>query len=357
MTEQPSTLDKPQAAAKLAHLRYVHDNRPGITREKAPGGFAYFHPDGTPVKDAETLERIRHLALPPAYADVWICPVANGHLQATGRDARGRKQYRYHERWRTVRDAAKYDRMLSFGAALPGIRAQVDLDLRRHGLPREKIVAAIVHLLEKTCIRVGNDEYAHSNESYGLTTMLEEHVDVTGATVRFKFRGKSGKDHDVALRDPKMAKLIHQCQELPGHDLFQYVDHEGTPHHIHSGDVNEYLHRVTGQEFTAKDFRTWAGTIFCALCLAEGEAATNKTQGKRIVADAIKRVSQQLGNTPAICRKCYVHPAVIEAFEQGAMVLERAVETGQAKPNPRGELSGDEAAVVMFLKARMGKAD
>ena len=355
MPIRPS-LDAPQAAAKLAHLRYVHDDGPGITRRRAPGGFAYFHPDGAPVIDEATLTRIRLLGLPPAYEDVWICAIANGHLQATGRDARGRKQYRYHAEWRAVRDAAKYDRMLAFGAALPGIRAHVDADLRLHGLPREKIVAAIVHLLEKTCIRVGNDEYAHSNESYGLTTMLEQHVDVTGTTVRFRFRGKSGKDHDVALRDPRMAKLIHRCQELPGHDLFQYVDHEGLAHHIHSGDVNDYLHRVSGQEFTAKDFRTWAGTIFCALCLAEGEAATSRTHEKHLITAAIKRVSQQLGNTPAICRKCYVHPAVIEAFQAGAMILERAVETGQARPhNPDTGLSGDEAAVLKFLTGRIEK--
>jgi DNA topoisomerase-1 len=352
------TIETPHIAARLAHLRYVHDTQPGISRVKAPGGFAYRHPDGTPVTDAETLERIRRMVLPPAYEDVWICPLANGHLQATGRDARGRKQYRYHERWRSVRDAAKYDRMLEFGAALPIIRRQVEADLKRHGLPREKIVAAVVHLLEKTCIRVGNDEYAHSNDSYGLTTMLEQHVDVTGATVRFHFRGKSGKTHDVALRDPRMARLIHQCQELPGHELFQYVDHAGTPHHIHSGDVNDYLRAATGQDFTAKDFRTWAGTVFCALCLAEGEAATSPTHGKRLVAEAIKRVSRQLGNTPAICRKCYVHPAVIAAFEEGAMVLERAVASGQAKPGiDPTNLSGDESAVLRFLKHRMNRVD
>ena len=350
---EPSSLADPAIAAKAAHLRYVNDAKPGFTRAKAPGGFAYYDVKGEEILDQAVLARIRALGLPPAYTDVWICPIENGHLQATGRDARGRKQYRYHARWREIRDAAKYDRMIAFGDALPRIRARVNADLGKRELSREKVIAAVVYLLEKTCIRVGNDEYAHDNDSYGLTTMLAEHVDVHGNTLRFRFRGKSGKDHDIALHDARAASVIKKCQELPGHELFSYVDHNGTPHHIHSDDVNAYLHEVTGEHFTAKDFRTWAGTILCALVLAESEAATTKAKEKHIIAEAVKRVSQQLGNTPAICRKCYVHPAVIEGFQEGAVKLERAVEEGVAVPHRRSaELSGDEAAVLRFLQRR-----
>jgi DNA topoisomerase-1 len=348
MDMESSKLESARLAAKAAHLRYVDDSRPGFTRGKAPGGFAYYGLDGREIRDETILSRIRALGIPPAYTDVWICPIANGHLQATGRDARGRKQYRYHASWRAVRDAAKYDRMLAFGAALPGLRQRVDHDLSKPGLPREKVIAAIVHLLEKTCIRVGNDEYAHQNDSYGLTTMLAKHVDVTGTTLRFRFRGKSGKDHDIALRDPRAARIIRKCQELPGHELFHYIGHDGAIHHIHSDDINAYLHEATGQEFTAKDFRTWAGTVMCALCLAQGEAPSSKTHEKHLISEAVKLVSTQLGNTPAICRKCYVHPAVIEAFQEGAIALSRAKQAGAVG------LSEDEEAVLDFLKTRAG---
>jgi DNA topoisomerase-1 len=353
----PTPLDDAHLAAKAAHLRYVSDDKPGLTRKpNGKGNWRFLNADAKPVTDKETIARIRSLGIPPAYTDVWICPLANGHLQATGRDARGRKQYRYHPRWREIRDAAKYDRMLAFGAALPAIRRQVDADLSKRGLPREKVLATIVYLLEKTCIRVGNDEYAHSNHSYGLTTLLNKHVHIAGSALRFRFRGKSGKDHDIALHDAAIARILRKCQDLPGHELFEYTDDDGAVHRVHSEDINEYLREIThGEEFSAKDFRTWAGTLFCASCLADGEAAASPSQGKRLIADAIKRVSQRLGNTPAICRKCYVHPAVIEAFQEGAAVLDRSLPS-----HPSAEefdLSPDEAAVLRFLRQRAGEVD
>jgi DNA topoisomerase-1 len=341
-------LHDPQSAAKAAHLRYVSDHKPGITRTGKPGAFAYFDAQGTEIKAGPDLDRIRALGIPPAYRNVWICPLANGHLQYTGRDARGRKQYRYHAQWRQVRDAAKYDRMLAFGAALPKIRARVAADLARPGLPRAKLLAAVVRLLEKTCIRVGNEEYAASNESYGLTTMLARHVDVSGTAIRFRFRGKSGKQHDVALQDRRVAQVLKKCLGLPGEELFEYLGEDGAPHQIHSDDVNAYLHEIAGEAFTAKDFRTWAGTLFCALYLAESEAAKNKTESKRIATEAIRRVAQHLGNTPAICRKCYVHPGVLEAFEAGALALQRLA----GKPEDAHALSADERAVLRFLAGR-----
>jgi DNA topoisomerase-1 len=351
----PTPLDDAHFAAKAAHLRYVSDDRPGFTRKPdGKGGWIFFDTDGKRITDEAVIARINALGIPPAYRDVWICPVANGHLQATGRDARGRKQYRYHPRWREVRDAAKYDRMLAFGAMLPAIRRRVDADLSRRGMPREKVLATIVYLLEKTCIRVGNDEYAHSNQSYGLTTLLNEHVHISGSTLRFRFRGKSGKDHDIALHDAAAARILRKCQELPGHELFEYIGDDGVVHRVHSEDINDYLREAAeGEEFSAKDFRTWAGTLFCAAYLAEGEAAASQSQAKRLIAEAVKRVSQRLGNTPAICRKCYVHPAVIEAFEAGAAVLDNTLSTHAAADE--FDLSPDEAAVLRFLKQRAGQ--
>jgi DNA topoisomerase-1 len=343
-------LHDPHAAARAAHLRYVSDHKPGITRTGQPGAFAYLDPDGHEIKDGPTLDRIRALGIPPAYRDVWICPLANGHLQFTGKDARGRKQYRYHAEWRAVRDAAKYDRMLAFGAALPKIRARVEVDLAQPGLTRTKLLAVVVRLLEKTCIRVGNEEYAQTNDSYGLTTMLAKHVAVHGAEIRFRFRGKSGKEHDVALADKRVAGVLKKCLGLPGEELFQYQAPDGTLHDLHSDDVNAYLHEISSEAFTAKDFRTWAGTLFCALYLAEAEAAKNKTESKRIVKEAIERVSKHLGNTPAICRKCYVHPQVLAAFDAGAMVLKRVGKT--AGPVDTTALSDDEKAVLKFLEGR-----
>lgn len=347
-------------AAREAHLRYVHDDGPGIRRERAEDGtFRYRHvSDGKLVTDEPTLKRIQALGLPPAYEDVWICALPNGHLQATGRDARGRKQYRYHERWRAIRDATKYDRMLAFGEALPHIRAHVDADMRRPGLPRDKVLATIVHLLEKTRIRVGNEEYAQSNASYGLTTLRNQHVDVDGkggGTVHFHFKGKSGIKHAIDLRgDRRAARIVANCQELPGQRLFQYVDADGTPHPIDSGDVNEYLRAAAGGEsFTAKDFRTWAGTVLCALCLAECDAADSSTALKHQITNAIKHVSTQLGNTPAICRKCYVHPVVLESFTAGTMARDLHLPAEKAKVSPAAgdtALSPEESAVLHYLE-------
>jgi DNA topoisomerase-1 len=342
----------PVAAARLARLRYVSDTTPGIRRKRAGTGFSYRRPDGTLVHDAETLRRIRSLAIPPAWTDVWVCTVPNGHLQATGRDAKGRKQYRYHPRWRAVRDETKYTRLIAFGEALPRIRAQVEKDLKRPGLPREKVLATVVRLLETTLIRVGNAEYAKTNKSYGLTTMRNRHVDVEGATVRFHFRGKSGIDHSIDINDRRLANIVTRCKELPGAELFQYID-DGQRQTIDSGDVNAYLHDITGDDFTAKDFRTWAGTLLAAMALEEFEAFDSETQAKRNVVQAIERVAERLGNTPSVCRKCYVHPAVLDAYLEGTMleaVKQRAEqEIADALPG----LKPEEGAVLAFLQQRL----
>jgi DNA topoisomerase-1 len=350
-TEKPA-LDivmDPVQSAKAARLRYVTDNRPGIRREKMGEEFRYIGPDGEPVTDEATLERIKSLGIPPAYTDVWICPLANGHLQATGRDARGRKQYRYHPRWRAVRDETKYERMIAFGEALPRIRARVEEDLARPGMSREKILATVVQLLETTSIRVGNEEYARTNQHYGLTTLRTEHVDVEGSKIRFHFTGKSGKEHEVDLRDRRLARIIKRCQELPGHELFQYVDEDGERRVVHSDDVNEYLHEIAGEEFTAKDFRTWAGTIYCALCLLECEACDRESEAKKNVVQAIRTVSERLGNTPTVCRKCYVHPAVIDSYLDGTM---RDLLGNNGEATALGE---DESAVMRLLRQRLAK--
>jgi DNA topoisomerase-1 len=361
-TQMPSasTPVEPQEAARAAHLRYVHDDRPGISRERGKGdAFLYRDADGKRITEKATMARIEALRIPPAYTDVWICPIPNGHLQATGRDARGRKQYRYHVRWRMIRDAVKYDRMLAFGAALPRIRAQVAKDLMLHGLPREKVLAAIVRLLERTRIRVGNEEYAQSNDSYGLTTLRNQHADIEGGTIHFHFRGKSGKEHEIDLRDPRVARIVDRCQELPGQELFQFVDQEGTPHPIDSGDVNEYLKAAAdGEEFTAKDFRTWSGTVLCALRLAACTRPENPAEAKHTVVEAIRTVAAQLGNTPAVCRKSYIHPAIVEAFLDGGMASALTVRSVTVDPdmdtvNNSIELTEDEVAVLKFLCNRL----
>jgi DNA topoisomerase-1 len=309
------------AAAKAAGLRYTTDATPGIRRVKKRSTFAYIAADGSPVTDRNELARIAALAVPPAYVDVWISPIANGHLQATGRDARGRKQYRYHKRWRAVRDETKFDRMVAFAKALPAIRGAVDRDLKRTGLPREKILATVVSLLEETSIRVGNEEYARDNDSYGLTTLEPKHVSVTPTTISFHFRGKSGKEHAVKVRDRRIARIVKASRDLPGQKLFEYLDDAGEPHPVHSDDVNAYLREIAGDDFSAKDFRTWEATMRCALELAavrvEGAA-----EAKAAVVEAIKRVAEKLGNTPAVCKKSYIHPGVIEAFlADGALTL------------------------------------
>ncbi|WP_437533423.1 DNA topoisomerase IB [Sorangium sp. So ce726] len=309
----------PVESAASAGLRYVNDGEPGISRRGAGKGFRYVDADGRPVKDRAALARIRRLAIPPAWTDVWICRSERGHIQATGRDARGRKQYRYHPRWREVRDETKYDRMLAFGAALPAIRAATDRDIALPGLQREKVLAAVVRLLDETSIRVGNDEYARDNDSYGLTTLHDEHVEIEGSLLRFHFRGKGGKEHALTVRDRRLARIVKRCQDVPGHELFQYIDGEGRRQRIHSDDVNDYLRSVAGQDFTAKDFRTWTGTVLCASFFCEMEVASSVRQVKKRVAQVIDRVSARLGNTRAVCQRCYVHPAVIRAYTEGAL--------------------------------------
>ncbi|HVT99237.1 MAG TPA: hypothetical protein VHE33_17155 [Acidobacteriaceae bacterium] len=300
-------------------MRYVSDAEPGIHRRKAGKGFRYVDADGKPVRDAETLKRIQSLVIPPAWTDVWICANPRGHLQATGRDARGRKQSRYHPRWRAVRDETKYERMLLFGTALKGIRARVEEDLAVPGLPRNKVLATIVRLMERTLIRVGNEEYARENGSYGLTTMRRKHVEIHGSTVTFRFKGKSGKQHTVGVEDRRLARIVRQTQDLPGYELFEYLDDAGEPHKVDSADVNDYLREISSEDFTAKDFRTWAGSVLASLALREFEEFESETQAKKNVVDAIKRVAQRLGNTPAVCRKCYVHPAVLECYLEGKL--------------------------------------
>jgi DNA topoisomerase-1 len=316
----PTLNSDPVQSSKAAGLRYVTDAKPGITRKRWRSGFRYFDVDGSPVRDEAVLARIKSLVIPPAWTDVWICPLANGHLQATGRDARKRKQSRYHPRWRAVRDENKYERMKLFGQALPAIRERVEQDLALPGLPREKVLATLVRLLETTFIRIGNEEYARQNKSYGLTTMRDRHVQIDGSTVRFKFKGKSGKDHNINLTDRRLARIVKRCQDLPGYELFQYLDESGEQHAVDSADVNDYLQAISGQPFTAKDFRTWAGTVLACSMLREFEACETQTQAKKNLVQAIASVAERLGNTPAVCKKCYVHPVVIETYMSGSML-------------------------------------
>ena len=305
----------PALAAREAGLRHVCDEAPGISRQRCGAGFRYLHRDGTAVHEPATLERIRRLAIPPAWRAVWICPRADGHLQATGRDARGRKQYRYHPRWRDVRDETKYGRVFAFARALPRIRRRVARDLALAGLPRAKALAAVVRLLETTLIRVGNTEYARENGSYGLTTLRGRQVRVHGARLQFEFRGKSGVQQSVELTDRRLAAIVKRMRELPGQELFQYLEGDGERRTIESGDVNAYLKEAAAEEFTSKDFRTWAGTLLCARELAQCDASL----GRRGVAQAVEKVAAQLGNTRAVCRKCYIHPAVIESYLEGEL--------------------------------------
>ena len=324
----PDPVEVPKDTARLIRstgLRYVSDQQPGLTRRRAGEAFVFLHASGKPVRASATLQRIRKLAIPPAYTDVWICADTRGHLQATGRDARGRKQYRYHAEWRALRDAAKYDRLGAFADRLPTLRAQVGADLALEGLPRRKVVAALVRLLQVSLIRVGNEEYSRSNGSYGLTTLRNRHVRVRGEKLHFDFRGKSGKFHSIQLNDRRLARIVRQCQELPGQRLFQFRDADGAVQSIASEDVNAYIRAYAGEEFSAKDFRTWAGTLLTAraLCTAAASAADDGACKAQVVA-AIAQVAAQLGNTPSVCRNCYIHPAVLEAYEAGTLSLPRA---------------------------------
>ncbi len=349
----------PQEIAEMAHLRYYTDDKPGFTRRKArvKGGFHFFDLHGKRITDEEEVQRIHSLAIPPAYQDVWICPSKNGHLQATGKDDKGRKQYRYHPKWRETADANKYSRVMAFAAALPALRQRLDHDLARHGLPREKVLATVVKLLETTLIRVGNEEYARDNKHYGLTTMRNRHVKVKGGKIQFAFRGKSGIDHTVELQNPKLAHVVHQCQELPGHELFEYLDEDEKPHTVDSADVNAYLHEITGQPFTAKDFRTWAGTVLAAMALQEFESFDSEAAAKKNIVNAIEHVAERLGNTPSVCRKCYVHPAILESYVDGSMLdsLRKRAES-ELTSKHLSALKPEEAAVVGLLRERLKEA-
>lgn len=341
------------SAARAAGLRYVHDGRAGIHREAVKGGFRYLDAHGAPVEDETTLARIKGLVIPPAWQDVWICAQANGHLQATGRDARGRKQYRYHPKWRTARDEVKYERMLKFGDALPAIRHEVDRALKLPGLPREKVLATIVYLLEATMMRVGNEEYARTNKSFGLTTLRNRHVKVDGSDVQFSFRGKSGVYHKVKVHDRRLAGIVKRTRDLPGQELFQYIDDDGETHSVDSSDVNDYLRNITGEEYTAKDFRTWSGTVLAALALQEFEKFDSETQAKKNIVRAIESVAEKLGNTPTICRKCYVHPAVLDAYLEGAPLDVMRERTEEKLAEDLHALQPEEAAVLAMLQQRL----
>jgi DNA topoisomerase-1 len=345
----------PPAAAKAAGLRYVHDDRPGIRREAGGDGLRYFDAHGKPVEDEANLKRIKSLAIPPAWTDVWICPQANGHLQATGRDARGRKQYRYHPKWRSVRDEVKYERMINFGKALPQIRREVERALGLPGLPRDKVLATIVYLLEATMMRIGNDEYARENKSYGLTTLRNRHVKIDGSEVEFRFRGKSGVYHDVKVHDRRLARIIQRTRDLPGQDLFQYLDENGETHTVGSSDVNDYLRTITGEDYTAKDFRTWSGTVLAALALQEFEKVDSEAQAKKNVVRAIESVAEKLGNTPSVCRKCYVHPAVLDAYMDGTMLEGLRARAEEKLVEELHDLQPEEAAVLAMLQARLAQ--
>src|SRR5216110_1721450 len=336
-------------AAEEAGLRYVSDDQPGYTRKAKGDDFEYFDIEGKPIRDETRLLRIKRIGVPPAYTDVWICPSANGHIQATGRDARGRKQYRYHERWREARDENKFDRLAQFAKALPNIRRRVAKDLKLPGLPRQKVLAVVVRLLERTFIRIGNEEYARENKSFGLTTMQGRHVTVKGARLRFRFRGKSGRQHEVDVTDRRIANIVSKCQDLPGQDLFQYVDDEGKVRNVTSQDVNDYLREITNENFTAKDFRTWAGTVLAAIALGAQCEFETKKRAKANVKTAICAVAELLGNTPAICRKCYVHPAIVKAYLSGRQIPG----VGEAIKNTNNiDLRAVERTIHKFIRAQ-----
>jgi DNA topoisomerase I len=345
----------PTEVAQSAGLSYVTDEAKGIARERTGDSFSYRKPNGQPVTDEATLERIRKLAIPPAWTDVWICTRANGHLQATGRDARGRKQYRYHPQFRETSEQTKYEHMLEFARTLPAIRQQVAGHMALGGLSREKVLATVVHLLETTLIRVGNGDYARQNESYGLTTLRNKHVKVEGTQLRFQFKGKSGKVWKLQIRDRRVAKIVKGCQDLPGQELFAYLDDDGEPRDVTSADVNAYLREITGRDVTAKDFRTWAGTVMAALALQEFEQFDTQATRKKNLKAAIERVAARLGNTPTICRKCYVHPEILDAYAEGQLLLEIKQEVEAEMREGLAALKPEEAAVLGLLESRLDR--
>jgi DNA topoisomerase-1 len=341
---------EPHVSAAEAGLRYVSDATPGIRRKKSGRSFRYVDPAGKPVTAPEQIARIRKLAIPPAYTDVWICPDPRGHIQATGRDARGRKQYRYHPRWREIRDETKFTRLLAFAEVLPRVRDAVDADLALPGLPKKKVLATVVRLLEWTCIRVGNEEYARSNKSFGLTTLKDQHVEVSGSRIRFEFRGKSGKTHVCDVSDRRLARIVDRCQAIPGQELFQFIDEDGKRQSINSEDVNGYIREIAGADFSAKDFRTWTGTMLAAAALRERGPARTVKEAKSSFLRAIDRVSDQLNNTRAVCRKYYIHPALFESYSEGTLLdqYERELKRARSKG-----LEREEAAVLAILRARI----
>lgn len=345
--------EDPKEAAGAAGLRYVTDTGQGITRKPKGGGFVYYDNEGKQIRNKPTLDRLKSLAIPPAWRNVWICTQPNGHLQATGIDARERKQYKYHPTWRSVRDEAKFERLLSFGQVLPKIRAQVDRDLRLPDLAPEKVIATVVRLLEISLIRIGNEAYAKENNSFGLTTMRNRHVAVKGSTVKFQFRGKGGKVHSVEVSDKRIARVVKKCQELPGQKLFEYEDSSGAIATIGSEDVNEYLQRVTGQPFTAKDFRTWAGTVLAAIALWKMEEVDNQTLAKRNILTAIEAVAKLLGNTATICRKCYIHPAVTTSYLNGTLAQTLRKQADHQIVRHLHQLKAEEAAVIVLLRQEL----
>jgi DNA topoisomerase I len=354
-SENVQSIVDPKDAAQSVGLRYVSDARPGIRRRKTGTGFSYARADGSKLSDADVLKRIKALVIPPAWVDVWISPFADGHLQATGRDAKGRKQYRYHALFREVRESTKYEHVVAFADELPTIRKKVHEHMGRRGLPREKVLATVIHLLETTLIRIGNEDYAKQNNSYGLTTLKNRHVAVDGNEVRFRFTGKSGKQWSLRVRDRRVAKIIKACQDLPGQELLQYVDEAGDCQDVTSSDVNAYLKEITGKDVTAKDFRTWAGTVLAAMALNEVESFDSAAQAKRNLRAAIEKVAARLGNTPTICRKCYVHPEVLNCYMDGNLVLELK---SKAESELRGDvqnLKPEEAAVLALLRGRLAK--
>ena len=343
----------PEESAKAVGLTYISSNQIGIHRKRNGNHFIYCTNDGHVLRDAKMLARIKSLAIPPAWTEVWICRDPNGHLQATGRDARRRKQHRYHPRWREVRDSNKYGKMVSFAKALPAIRSRVNHDLQLQGLPRNKVLAAVVKLLEISLVRVGNEEYARHNNSFGLTTMKDRHVRILGPKLRFQFRGKSGIHHEVDIEDKRLARIVKSCQELPGQDLFQYIDDNGIRQDVKSGDVNDYLREISGAEFSAKDFRTWAGTVLAANALAEFERFDSQAKAKKNIVSAIETVAKKLGNTVAICRKCYVHPKVIEAYLTGSLAKMLKRRTERRLSSSIGRLKPEEAAVLGLLQRKL----
>ena len=352
MTSDATLLD-PEESAEEAGLRYVTDEEPGLRRRRAGKGWTFIGLDGRPIRDRARIAWLKRLAIPPAWTDVWICPDRRGHLQATGRDAKGRKVYRYHPRWRPARDEAKYGRMLAFARALPVIRQRVAEDLGRPGLPRDKVLATVVALLERTRIRVGNEEYARDNRSYGLTTLRTRHARVRGGRMTFEFTGKSGKEHEVEVADRRLARIVARCQELPGQQLFQYVDEDGERRPVASDDVNDYLREITGEDFTAKDFRTWAGTVLAAMALQEFREFDSEAEAKKNVVRAIERVAEKLGNTPAVSRASYVHPHVIDAYLEGDLVREAREEADRQLRQELADLTPEEAAVFALLRQRL----